>query len=152
MNSLWVNKYKPENSKDFINLENQIRDIKNFLKCFKKQKPSENFKNGLLITGKSGTGKSNLIEILLKEEGFSILNFNASTTLSQNEITSKIKSTLTTNNILRYMSNIKNTAIIIDELDAIDSKKEFGSSNIIDLLSHSKTKFYSKLNKKVKKT
>jgi len=152
MNSLWADKYKPKKSADYINLENQVINIKKYLKCFKKQKPYKNFKNGLLVTGKSGTGKSGLIETILKEEGFSVLNFNASTTLSNNEITSKIKAVLTTNNILRYISNIKNTAIIIDELDAIDSKKEFGSSNIIDLLSHSKTRFYDKLDKKVKKT
>ena len=150
MSYLWLDKYKPTQLKEFINLDNEIDSIKEWLNCFTTKTPYKNFKNCLLINGKSGVGKSSLIEVILKENNYKILNFNASTTLSSDEIEQKIITVLSSKNILSYLYNQVKTAIIIDELDEIDSKKEFGSSKIIELLSYAQTKFYR--NTKVKKS
>tara|TARA_B110000967_G_scaffold156694_1_gene161744 strand:+ start:3 stop:1118 length:1116 start_codon:yes stop_codon:yes gene_type:complete len=45
------------------------------------------------------------------------------------------------------MSTINRTAILIDELDVIDSRREFGSSKIIEFLKYEQRKFYK--NKRV---
>lgn len=151
MNCLWLNKYKPVETSDFINLEKEIKKIKDWLLCFKNNTQPKNFKNGLLISGGSGVGKSSLVRAILKEVEFSILEFDASSADSANIIESKIKNTLSNKNILSFMSNIKKTCIVIDELDVIDSKREFGSSNILEFLSYDKTKFYKKVKTKKSK-
>ncbi len=150
MNHLWLDKYKPKKINEFINLESEINQIHKWLNCFTNKTPYTDFKNCLLISGKTGVGKSSLIETVLKENNYNILRFDASTTLSSEQIEQKIITVLSSQNILSYISNKGKTAIIIDELDEIDSKKEFGSSKIIELLSYSQNKFYK--NKKVKKS
>ena len=40
------------------------------------------------------------------------------------------------------MSGIDRTAILIDELDVIDSRREFGSSKILEFLTYEQRKFY----------
>ena len=150
MNSLWIDKYKPNTLSDFIERDKEIKIIKDWLHCFKTKTINPGFKNGLLITGRSGVGKSSLIQQIVTDLGFSIIRFDSSTIDSTNIIETKIINVLSSKNILSYMTNIRKTCIIIDELDEIDSKKEFGSSNIIQFLSFNKSKFYA--GKKTKKS
>jgi len=150
MSYLWLNKYRPEKLTDFVNMDDTIETIISWLNCFKTKKLTKNFKNCLLIVGNSGVGKTVLIELILKIYNYSVTRFDASSNLSNNIIEEKIISILSTRNILSYMTDIGSSAIIIDELDVIDSKKEFGSSKIINLLYYNQEQFYK--NKKTKKT
>uniref|UniRef100_A0A6C0B2W4 AAA+ ATPase domain-containing protein n=1 Tax=viral metagenome TaxID=1070528 RepID=A0A6C0B2W4_9ZZZZ len=150
MSYLWLDKYKPKNLSDFINTDNEINTIINWLDCFKTKQIPKDFKNCLLVVGNSGVGKTSLIDLILNMNNYSITRFDASCDLSNDAIENRIINVLSTKNILSYMSIVKETAIIIDELDVIDSKKEFGSTKIIDLLSYNQKKFYK--NKKTKKT
>ena len=150
MSYLWLDKYKPKNLYDFINMDKEINTIINWLECFNTKKIPTDFKNCLLVVGNSGVGKTSLIDTILNINKYSITRFDASCDLSNDAIENRIISVLSTKNILSYMSNVKKAAIIIDELDVIDSKKEFGSTKIVDLLSYNQKIFYK--NKKTKKT
>ena len=149
MSYLWINKYKPINLEDFANMDNEIKIITDWLHSFQTKIIDKKFKNALLIVGDSGVGKTTLIDAVLNIYNYSITRFDASCDLTNDKIETRIKNILSTRNVLSYMSNIKKTAIVIDELDVIESKREFGSSKIIDLLSYSQDLFYK--NKKVKK-
>ena len=150
MSYLWLDKYKPSNLHDFVNMNKEINIITQWFACFKTKVIDKKFKNCLLIVGAPGVGKTALINTFLSMYNYSITRFDASSNLSNDAIENSIRSILSTRNILSYMSDIKKTAIIIDELDVIDSKKQFGSSKIIDLLFYSQDVFYKKT--KVKKT
>tara|TARA_B110000211_G_C14074149_1_gene551252 strand:- start:806 stop:2197 length:1392 start_codon:yes stop_codon:yes gene_type:complete len=150
MSYLWLDKYKPQNLEDFVNMDDTINTITTWLDCFKTKKIDKKFRNCLLLVGNSGVGKTALMDAILKINNYSITRFDASCDLSNDIIERKITSILSTRNILSYMSGIGSSAVIIDELDVIDSKKEFGSSKIIDLLFYNQRVFYK--NKKVKKT
>jgi len=142
MSYLWLNKYKPTKFDDFINLNKEIRTIRKWLKCFHARKGTKDFKNCLLLSGATGVGKTVLIETLLREENYNTLHFDASTNSSCSTIEHKINTAMGNNNILSYMSGIDRTAILIDELDVIDSRREFGSSKILEFLTYEQRIFY----------
>lgn len=145
MVNTWVEKYKPQTCKDFPFYKKEILTIKKWLKCFINKKINMyNFKNGLLISGSSGIGKTSLVHTILKEMNISILEFNASSDDTPSEIISKLNHVFSTTNIMNFISDKKLTCIVVDELDVINSRKEFGSSNLVEFLEYEKKRFYSK--------
>ena len=151
MVNTWIEKYKPRSSKDFPFFKNEIQTIQKWLQCFINKKISMyNFKNGLLISGPSGIGKTCLIQTLLNEMNIDVLEFNASSIDTPNDIMEKLNQVFSTTNIMSFISTKKLTCVVIDELDVINSRKEFGSSNIVEFLEYEKTKKYA--NQKIKKS
>ena len=73
---LWVDKYIPKKSEDIIGNIDNIKLIKKWLNHFKNIEKFPNFKNGLLISGKPGIGKTISTHVLLKEAGYDIIEFN----------------------------------------------------------------------------
>ena len=65
MNILWVDKYTPKHLRELIGLKKELKIITDWIKIFiEKKKILNNFKNGILITGPNGTGKSLLLSLI----------------------------------------------------------------------------------------
>jgi DNA polymerase III delta prime subunit len=151
MVNIWVEKYKPQSSKDFPFYKKEIQTIKKWLRCFINNKINMyNFKNALLISGPSGIGKTTLINIILKELNIAMLEFNASSDDTPVQIIGKLNQVFSTKNIMSFISTKNMTCVVVDELDVINSRKEFSSSHLVDFFEFEKKKFYAK--KKTKKS
>ena len=149
-NCLWVDKYSPKYLKDLIGFKKEIKIIQDWVEIFvENKKILNNFKNGLLITGPNGSGKSLLAKLIFKHFNIRSLEFNASNIESGEIVTNKIITSMTSNNIQFYISNKESTGIILDEIDALESRKTFGINDIIGLLQYEKMRFYK--GSKVKK-
>ena len=91
----WVDKYKPKNINDIIGNKNEITKIYKWLNVYtKKTKPDKNWKNGLLISGPPGIGKTSLAHIILKDLGYNTIEFNASELRTSKVINEKINTIL----------------------------------------------------------
>ena len=96
---LWVDKYLPNNSNEIIGNRKEIKQIKNWLNHFTGKEIYPNFKNGILLCGKPGIGKTTMAHVLLKEAGYDIIEFNASEVRSQKVIRDKLLSIINGSNI-----------------------------------------------------
>ena len=92
--SLWVDKYRPINVNDIIGNSNEIMLIRKWLNVFKTNQPYKGFKNCILISGPPGIGKTSTVHILLKEQGYDIIEFNASELRTSKIISDKLETIL----------------------------------------------------------
>jgi DNA polymerase III delta prime subunit len=146
----FINKYSPKSTHEFLGNQNNINDIKEWILSFEdatvslkknkllkkntkgRKKGTSNFseedkkhsvkKGNLLIYGDNGTGKSILINLILKELNFSVISIN-SYNEKRDDFIIKIK---------KIASMQKNQVLLIDELDALIQTNE--KKNIDDLL------------------
>lgn len=147
MSSLqWVDKYKPKTVNDIIGNKLQIKQIFDWLKVFTGEiKPKKDFKNGLLISGSPGIGKTSSIHIILRYFGFNVIEYNASELRTSKIISEKLNTILSGKSIQMMFNKTIKTGIIMDEADGIESKKECSSSDIIDYLNYSYNQYIAKL-------
>lgn len=151
--SQWVDKYKPKKSSQILSNSGGIEKIKKWLLNFKNNKIEDydTFKNGLLISGPPGIGKTSTALILLQEAGFDVIEFNASELRTSKKICGKLNQILSGKSIKMMFKPGIRTAIIMDEIDGIESKKECSSTDIIDYLKYESRKHYTKIEKEKKR-
>lgn len=148
----WVDKYKPKSLNDIVGNKMQIDKMIKWLKVFNDNSLMDtNFRNGLLISGPPGIGKTSTAHIILKEAGFDVIEFNASELRTSKSITEKLDSIISGKSIkMMFVKNIK-TAIIMDELDGIESRKECSVSDITEYINYSTNKHENKIKQENKK-
>lgn len=146
----WVDKYKPKSIDEIIGNKNSIAKIRNWLDCFKDNtKQTPDFKNALLLSGATGTGKTIISELILKEYNYDIIELNSSSLRTSIELTKKIKQIFEAKSIKTIFKKDAKTSVILDEIDGMENKKEFTSNDLISLFNYEKDKYY--LNKKISK-
>lgn len=150
-NILMLDKYTPKNSEDLKGNDVNIKWIKKWLNTFKNNDNTfKNFKNGLLICGDSGVGKTLTAQILLKEENFDIIEFNASELRSAKIIREKFKSLINGSNILKMVNNTNKIGILMDEIDS-NSIDKGCLKEIISYIENDETYILNDIKKKKNK-
>ncbi len=151
--SQWVDKYRPTKSSEILSNRKAIDKIKKWLDNFRNKKISDykTFKNGVLLSGPPGIGKTSTAHILLKEAGFDVIEFNASELRTSKQICSKLSQILSGKSIKTLFNPDIRTGVIMDEIDGIESKKECSSTDIIDYLKFETNKYYKRIEHETKK-
>ena len=148
----WINKYKPNNIHEVIGNKKQIDYIKSWLEDFQNQKITmKNFKNSILISGHPGIGKTLVSHLLLKDYGYDIVELNSSCARTSKELNDKILSIFEAKSIKTMFNKKAKTGIILDEIDGIDTKKEYTSNDITNFFNYETNKFYTNIKKKISK-
>ena len=149
-NILMLDKYTPKKSEDLKGNDVNIKWIKKWLNTFKNNNNEfKNFKNGLLISGDSGVGKTLTAQMLLKEENFDIIEFNASELRSAKIIREKFKSLINGSNILKMVNNTNKIGILMDEIDS-NSIDKGCLKEIISYIENDETYILNDIKKKKK--
>ena len=116
--NMWIEKYKPDNFKNFIDNKKSIRLLKEWY---------ENYLNGIdkrnviIIGGPIGCGKTLLFELFSKINNLKVININT------NNKHSNVKNILIKNlkfkNILSFMNDRK-ICILLDNINLMKDKKQ----------------------------
>lgn len=127
MNSLWINKYKPDNLSQIIGNKNQIKKIIDWLKNVDTLKSMS-----LIVSGNHGIGKSLTLKYILEENGYLvkvILPNEIKLYRNDGDFTDFFNYKNSIKNKIKFSSdhNNKKLALIFDETESITltSEKKF---------------------------
>lgn len=113
---VWVLKYLPKNTSEVLGQEKGLREIKEFITNFKKQK-----KKGLILTGPVGCGKTSSVYAVAKELDCEITEVNASDERNTDKIEQIIGSCAKQQSLF-----FRNKVILIDEVDGVSGQDDRG--------------------------
>lgn len=115
-NQPWIRKHCPKKVEDVISQQGVISSLKGYISNYDKQK-----KRAILLYGPSGCGKTSSVYTVAEEADKEILEINASDFRNKAQIESVVGAAS------RQMSLFgKGKLILVDELDGISGKKDFG--------------------------
>ena len=113
---LWTKKYELKKLDDVIGQEKAIKELKEFIENFKRQR-----KKALLLYGPAGTGKTTVVYALASEFNLEILEINASNLRNKEQIE------LVLGNAVRQRSLFfSSKLILVDEIDGLNTMEDRG--------------------------
>lgn len=132
---------------DQLNLNFLLGREKNeekLIKClntFENNKQNVLTKRGMYVYGSPGTGKSVFVEKILKRLNYDIIKFDAGDVRNKTIVDKITKHNMSDKNVLSLMQKkIKKIAIIMDEIDGMNSGDKGGINTLIKLIRPKKTK------------
>mmetsp|Transcript_49385 Transcript_49385/g.55895 ORF Transcript_49385/g.55895 Transcript_49385/m.55895 type:complete len:1157 (+) Transcript_49385:190-3660(+) len=164
MNSLWVDRYKPNHTREILGNKTNVKKLQDWLrtweKVFNNSKNSNKTYNNprgplkaALLSGPPGIGKTTTAYLVAKEDGRDVLEFNASDVRSKKALQSAIgdltgsqgisfanMKTKGTNTIKsKAKPSILRRCVIMDEVDGMGAGDRSGMSELIQMIKKSKT-------------
>jgi DNA polymerase III delta prime subunit len=129
------------NINEILNREEKEKEIKNILKEFEMNKNNLLFKKGIYIYGDPGTGKTSFVINILKQLDYDIIKYDAGDIRNTSVIEDITKHNMSDKNIMSlFNKKIKKIAIIMDEIDGMNSGDKGGINSLIKLIRPKKTK------------
>tara|TARA_A100001015_G_scaffold317259_1_gene433769 strand:+ start:69 stop:1370 length:1302 start_codon:yes stop_codon:yes gene_type:complete len=111
------------------------------LQYFEENKQSLLTSRGIFVYGSPGSGKSHFVELLLKKLGYDIIKYDAGDVRNKSIIENITKHNMADTNVLSlFQKKTKKIAIIMDEIDGMNSGDKGGINSLIKLIRPKKTK------------
>jgi DNA polymerase III delta prime subunit len=130
-----------ENINAILGREATIQQIKTLLSNFVQNFSNPNINKGIYIYGAAGCGKTRFITQLLEEMNYDIIKFDAGDVRNSSLIDTITSDTMSSRNVLQMMSKkTKKIAILMDEIDGMNSGDKGGLNALIKLIRQKKTK------------
>ena len=130
-----------ENINAILGREATIQQIKTLLSNFVQNFANPNINKGIYIYGAAGCGKTRFITQLLEEMNYDIIKFDAGDVRNSSLIDTITSDTMSSRNVLQMMSKkTKKIAILMDEIDGMNSGDKGGLNALIKLIRQKKTK------------
>ena len=137
--NLWCDKYKPKTIEEVYSNKEAIKAITNWIINFKNKK--EGTKPALFISGPPGIGKTTIAHLILKENDFEVIEYNASDVRSQKAVKESLSKSINSLNISIMQHNkINYIGIIMDEVDGMSSGDRGGVSELVSIINPNKGK------------
>jgi hypothetical protein len=116
-------------------------DITEILKNFSEKKTDVHFKKGIYVYGAPGCGKTHFVMNLLKKLDFDIIRYDAGDVRNKAMIDAIASNNVSNCNVLKLMKGkLQKIAIVMDEIDGMNSGDKGGISALIKLIRQKKTK------------
>tara|TARA_R110002074_G_scaffold224924_3_gene396391 strand:- start:1087 stop:2508 length:1422 start_codon:yes stop_codon:yes gene_type:complete len=116
-------------------------EIKNLLNNFNTNKNNFNLKRGIYIYGAAGIGKSRFINNILKELDYDIINYDAGDIRNKSVIETITRENMSDKSVISlFTKKQKPIAIVMDEIDGMNSGDKGGINSLIKLIRPKKTK------------
>jgi DNA polymerase III delta prime subunit len=133
MNDLNINK--------ILNREEDVLQIKQFLRSYEDNKSNLLIKKGIYIYGDPGTGKTTFITDILKELNYDIIKYDAGDIRNKSIIDTITKHNMSDTNIMSlFNKKPQKIVIIMDEIDGMNSGDKGGINALIKVIRPKKTK------------
>jgi dephospho-CoA kinase len=119
-------------------IEKQICDI---LHDYDKKIMNTDFKRAVFICGPSGSGKSNFVHTLLKKINYDVVQYDTADLRNKNLFDNIASNNISNKNVLHMFTKTnKKIAIIMDEIEGMNSGDKGGIAALIKLVRQKKTK------------
>jgi Cdc6-like AAA superfamily ATPase len=116
-------------------------NIKSVLTSFSKDHANPSFKKGFYIYGSSGVGKTQFVINILKSMNYDVIHYDAGDVRNKSLIENITSDNISSCNVLDMMHRrIKKIAIVMDEIDGMNSGDKGGLTALIKLIRQKKTK------------
>ena len=124
-----------------LNRENESKLLYDILNTFEKDKHLMHTARGIYIYGSPGTGKTYFVKEILKKMNYDIILFDAGDFRNKTIIDAITKHNMSDTNILSLFNKKKRKlAIMMDEIDGMNSGDKGGINSLIKLIRRKKTK------------
>ena len=118
-----------------------VENIKSVLNAFSKDHANPTFKKGFYIYGSSGVGKTQFVIDILKSLNYDVIHYDAGDVRNKALIENIASNNISSCNVLDMMHRrIKKIAIVMDEIDGMNSGDKGGLTALIKLIRQKKTK------------
>lgn len=133
VSELWVDKYRPKTLSEYLTDNIDLKEAETWLKNYQKKKKKT--QTILLLTGSPGIGKTTLAHLLFEKYNYDYREFNASESRTSKELKEYLEP-FKQGSILSFFenSNIRGKALIMDEVDGIESNKGSGNDGLSTFL------------------
>lgn len=119
-------------------LETQLIDYLNY---FEENKHDLLTKRGIYIYGNPGVGKTQFVKSILKKNNYDIIAFDAGDVRNKSAIDKITKHNMSDKNIMNlFYKKSKRIAIVMDEIDGMNSGDKGGINSLIKLMRPKKTR------------
>jgi len=130
-----------ENINTLLNRNDTETKIKDILNTFQEKCYDATFKKGFYIYGAPGTGKTQFVTNILKDLGYDIIKYDAGDIRNRSLIDTITSNNVSTRNVLDMMYKKETKiAIVMDEIDGMNSGDKGGITALIKLIRQKKTK------------
>ena len=144
---IWTEKYRPKTLSEYYMNKMQMEKVKDWINNLRKIEKSDNEdddnsipKPFLILYGSAGVGKTTLAYLILEKFGYDIIECNASDTRSKKQIREMLGGISSVSVCVDGKNNFKKTAIIMDEIDGINTITESsGIQELLDIIINNKT-------------
>lgn len=124
-----------------LNLFEQADSLREFLHEFEAKSGDLDISKGVYVCGPPGSGKSTFVRQVLKSEGYDIVSYDTSNTRNRSVIDSLASAGTGSQNILSLMRGTSQPiAIIMDDVDGMNTGDKGGINNMIKLVRAKRTK------------
>lgn len=135
------------NLNSILNRASEEKKLYECLENFEKNKKTMLIRRGIYVYGAPGCGKTRFVENILKKLDYDILKYDAGDVRNKSVIENITKNNMSDKNILSlFHKKIKKIAIIMDEIDGMNSGDKGGINTLIKLIRPKKTKKQKKEN------
>jgi len=129
------------NINQLLHRENDYQRTKEILKNFDKNKNDLTIKRGIYLYGEPGTGKTTFIMNILKELDYDVISYDAGDIRNKSIIDTITKHNMSDKNVMSmFHKKVKKIAILMDEIDGMNSGDKGGINTLIKLIRPKKTK------------
>ncbi len=126
---------------EILNREQIYQKIKLIIDGFQENKKDITIKRGIYIYGNPGTGKTEFIVNLLREQNYDIIKYDAGDVRNKSIIETIAKHNMSDKNIMSmFEKKVKKIVIVMDEIDAMNNGDKSGINSLIKLIRPKKTK------------
>jgi DNA polymerase III delta prime subunit len=129
------------NINKILDREKYVAHIKTILKDFEKNSGDLTIKKGIYLYGEPGSGKTDFVTNVLKELDYDIIKYDAGDIRNKSIIDTITKHNMPNKNIMSmFHKKVKRIAIIMDEIDGMNSGDKGGINSLIKIVRPKKTK------------
>ena len=129
------------NINSILGREQAYKKIKVILDGFQENKTDITLKRGIYIYGFPGSGKTEFVVNLLREQNYDIIKYDAGDIRNKSIIDTITKHNMSDKNIMSmFEKKVKKIVIVMDEIDAMNNGDKSGINSLIKLIRPKKTK------------